>query len=309
MSHISDNPIYLVSVGAATATGESYSGYSGSGTGPDFPGNAEHPHLLDFRGERYFVAMAPYIVPECQGTSRFQCTAFNYALADCCEHLSLPASTPFILCLPEARPMFGAENKQQRSDSQLAEDCPGLRIPEQNVFMQGHAGAFPALTSVRHYLREHEFCLLAGVDSYIDSMTLNWLDSLSFVSHNQNAWGFTPGEAAACVLLCHEQVLEKYRLRSLGCLTAFSDALEPVHHTEGVCTGQGLSEALRQTLQHRPTEQKINRTICDLNGQTHRSDEYGFTLTRLSEHFEHPENFITPLTAGEMWGQLAAFCT
>ncbi len=299
----SDDELHIIATGAATALG-SYAAATLAAVQARIANFADHPYLLDLQGEPYILAAAPYIDPDHQGIKRYN-LLLDYALSDCCaEKEGMPASMPCVLCLPNERPAFGF-NQVRKVAQQLVNDYPGLLLTSQDLYYQGHAAAYQALEQVQKHLlyTSHEFCLLAGVDSYVDSTTLNWLEMNSQVHNATNAYGFVPGEAAACVLLCTQNIVDKYQLTSLGTLLAFAHAFEPIHHTQGVCTGQGLTQAIQQTLNHCPPDQKVQRVICDLNGEPHRSDEYGFTLTRLSHYFENPDHFTAP---ADCWGDVGA---
>jgi len=299
----SGDHLHIIATGAATSLG-SYAAATLVAVQARIANFADHPYLLDLQGEPYILAAAPYIDPDYQGIKRYN-VLLNYALSDCCaEKEGMPASMPCVLCLPNERPTFRFDQVRDVAQ-QLVNDCPGLVITSQDLYCQGHAAAYQALEQVQQHLLHtaHEFCLLAGVDSYIDSATLNYLEMHSQVHNATNAYGFVPGEAAACVLLCTQDTVDKYQLTSLGTLLAFSHAFEPVHHTQGVCTGQGLTQAMHATLQHCPPDQKIQHVICDLNGEPHRSDEYGFTLTRLSYYLENPDHFTAP---ADCWGDVGA---
>jgi len=304
----SSNELHIIATGAATSLG-GYAAATLAAVQARIANFSDHPYLIDLHGEPYILAWAPYIDPDYQGVKRYN-ALLNYALSDCFAADSfagkdnLPASMPCVLCLPNERPTFRFDQARVVAQ-QLVSDCPGLVLTSQDLCRQGHAAAYQALEQVQRYLVQtaHEFCLLAGVDSYVDSTTLNGLEMQAQVHNATNAYGFVPGEAAACVLICTGETVEKYQLTSLGTLLAFTHATEPVHHTQGVCTGQGLTQAMQATLQHCLPQQKIQQVICDLNGEPHRSDEYGFTLTRLSQYFENPDNFIAP---ADCWGDVGA---
>ncbi len=296
-------PLHIITTGMATAIG-GYTTATLAAVQARIANFTRHPYLLDVQGEPYVVAMAPYIDPKKQGTPRFS-DLLGYALCDCFSGKNnLPDSMPCVLCLPEECSTFNFQQVRQIVQ-QLMKDCPGLKLTSQDVYCEGHSAAYKALEQVYNYLQEpgHEFCLLAGVDSYIDSMTLNILDLNQQVHTTDNPYGFVPGEAAACLVFCSEQTQKKYQLDSLGALTGFSHTLEPIYHRSGVCTGQGLTKVMREVIHFSHGKAKIRHAIGDLNGEPHRSDEYGFTLTRLSQYFHSPEHFTAP---ADCWGDVGA---
>lgn len=297
--------LHIIATGVATALG-GYRAASIAAALAKVANIIEHPYMLDLRGQLYSVAMAPYIDTKLGIISRYN-ALLNYALSDIGRNLSdttpaLPRSTPLVLCLPSERRAFSYESMGIVAQ-QLIDDNPTLCLSPRDLVAQGHAALFFALTQVQAHLEQHEFCLLAGVDSYIDSHTLNEFDAQKMIKTADHPWGFIPGEGAACLAFCQQSVLDQYGLSSFGAVTAWANAHELVHHSDGVCTGQGLTEAISAVLQQLQPGQKISHTICDLNGQTHRTDEYGFMLTRLSHFFKNTDDFTTP---ADCWGDVGA---
>jgi 3-oxoacyl-[acyl-carrier-protein] synthase-1 len=295
--------LHIIATGCATALG-GYQDATFAAARANMANFVEHPFLLDLGGEPYKVAMAPFIDENMQGFPRLN-PLLNYALSDAfTDFEELPDSIPCVLALPEPRYTFKQEDAVQLV-RQLLIDCTGLHISTQDLILGGHTAAYQALAQVRQYLSEpsYEFCILAAVDSWIDSDTLNLLEADKYVKTQRNAYGFTPGEAAASLLFCRQQTLRKYQLLSLGKIPSFAISQEPVHHRTGVCTGQGLTQAMRDALETLPTSKKVGLSICDLNGEPHRSDEFGFSMLRLRKHFHKPDEFLTP---ADCWGDVGA---
>lgn len=295
--------MHLVATGSATALG-GYQDATYAAIRVSYANFTEHPFLLDLSGENYKVAMAPYIDHSLQGLARMN-PLLNYAFSDAFAHFEgLPNTLPCVLCLPEARASFDF-NDTRILIHQLLRDCEGLEVSTQDIFPYGHSAVFWALQRAHNHINQlnNEFCVLAGVDSWIDSHTLNVLELYRHVKTSAHAYGFIPGEAAACVLLCNETTLNKYQLSSLGSIPYFAQAREPMHHREGVSLGWGLTEAMRSVLDKLPKNTLIDCSLCDLNGEPHRSDEFGFSLTRLRKYFSSPDRFITP---ADGWGDVGA---
>ena len=74
--------------------------------------------------------------------------------------------------------------------------------------------------------------------------------------------------------------------------------------TKTVCVGHGLSQAVREVMKALPGEDwRIDHTICDLNGEPYRADEFGFMITRFSERFVKATDFLAP---ADCWGDVGA---
>jgi 3-oxoacyl-[acyl-carrier-protein] synthase I len=294
-------PLHIIGSGAATAIG-GYVGATIASVQAGITNIVEHPYLTNEQGVPYNTAMASYIDVNLSGTARFN-ALLNYALSDCINgSQGLPANTPMVLCLPQKRPGFQDEQINTLVQ-QLENDCPGLKIQPQDVLTLGHTAACQALEQVQRYLTQHKVCLLAGAESYLNADTLSWLSSQNCLYSAENTNGFIPGEAAGCLLFGKQQILEKCQLNSMGSISAFACTSEPSLGDHGLNIGQGLSNAIRQVLHQHPAEQKIQRTVCDLNGQSQRSEEFGYTLTRLNKYFERPDEFILP---ADCWGDIGA---
>ena len=118
------------------------------------------------------------------------------------------------------------------------------------------------------------------------------------------SFGHVPGEAASAVLLAGERALQRLGLRSRGTVVAAATAREPHPQSAGApCLGIGLSQAVRQVLARLPPDARIDTVTCDLNGERHRTDEWGFTITRVVDRLRDPAAFVAPATA---WGDCGA---
>jgi len=149
-----------------------------------------------------------------------------------------------------------------------------------------------------------EFCLVGGIDSYIDPDTLDWVEDNEQLHVPSNAWGFIPGEAASFSLVCSAQTAKKYTLSVKAQVVAMSTAQEQNRiKTETVCIGEGLTQAVAGAVSELPENSKIDNTICDQNGEAYRSGEFGFMLCRLSEHFTDPSDYLAP---ADCWGDIGA---
>ncbi len=117
-------------------------------------------------------------------------------------------------------------------------------------------------------------------------------------------FGYVPGEGAAAVLLATEPWAQRSGLRSLGTVSAVALGQEPnPWGSAQPCVGRGLTDAVRGALSMVPPEQKVARVVCDLNGERHRADEWGFTACRVAGRLRDPSAFVAPTIA---WGDCGA---
>ncbi|MER9028506.1 beta-ketoacyl synthase N-terminal-like domain-containing protein [Mesorhizobium sp. M0674] len=169
----------------------------------------------------------------------------------------------------------------------------------------GHAGGLIAIYHACKSLREGrtKFCLAGGVDTYLEPETLEWLDENEQLHSEGNIYGLCPGEAAGFTLLTTLAVARAHRLHPLLEVVGSSIASEENRiKTETVVLGEGLGAAFRFLFQDAPID-KVDRIICDMNGERYRGNEYGFAVIRNPGRFKDAADFETP---ADCWGDVGA---
>lgn len=272
-------------------------------------GFQEHPYMINQEGEPYVLAMVPSIEPDIVGVERYieLITPSIIEALTPLQHLSPEQhEINVILGLPEQRPGIQDDLAERVTGSVRSINTEHYKINDVRTAYKGHSAGLMALESASRLLSdgECEFCLAGGVDSYIDSDTLDWIEDNEQLHIPSNAWGFIPGEAAAFCLLCTAKTASQYKLPTKVKLLATATAREENRiKTKTVCIGKGLTSAVSGVLQELPEGVKINQTYCDQNGEAYRADEFGFMLARLSEHFVDPSEYMAP---ADCWGDVGA---
>ncbi len=259
------------------------------------------------------TAAASYLPAEVRGIERFAALA-EPALHEACAPL-LSSRQAFArgqwhltlyLCLPPSRPGLHTQLAPHLARL-LQERAPeGISLSRVEVIATGHAAGWHALWQAAQRLqtRGTEACLIGGIDSYLDVDTLEWLDANEQLKSTTHRWGFIPGEAAGFCLLASNFLASRYRMTSLLELHSVGVALEKNRiKTDTVCTGEGLTHALREVLRHLPEDERVDEVIGDLNGERYRADEYGFSLTRVGHRFAQAFRSHTP---ADCWGDVGA---
>lgn len=301
--------VCIVGVGASTAVG--YTAISSAAAvRAGVAAFSEHPYMVDKAGERMIVARASYIPDDSVGIERFLQLAFpaaQEALASLCGLSKTMPPIPVFIGLPSERPGLPAalgNMMAERFKPMMREVCS---ISSVETKLSGHSAGLMAIQVAWRNIIEGsmDFCLAGGVDSYLEAETLEWLDEYEQLHSIDNAWGFIPGEAAGFCLLSSRQAAERYRLNILGkVLVAATAREENLIKTKTVCIGQGLSETVKHILQSLPSPvAKVDQTICDMNGENYRADEFAFTIARTSERFVDAAEFQTP---ADCWGDVGA---
>jgi 3-oxoacyl-[acyl-carrier-protein] synthase-1 len=302
-------PVAIIGVGAQTAVGLNAAS-SAAAVRAGIARLREHPFMLDRSWEAMMVGMVSHILPDVIGSERF----IKLALPAVQEALSplnglekkLPP-LPLLIGLPAARPGL-PENLAAKIASGFAEiNKKPFQFSEIKALSCGHSAGLMAIQEGWQKILngDTEICLAGGVDSYLEPETLQWLEQEEQLHSPANKWGFMPGEAAGFCLLASFKTAQKYQLDFWGkILTAATEREKNLIKTDAVCIGEGLTRAFKGVLQKLEfSNQKIDQVICDLNGERYRTDEYGFTLTRLSQFFIDAADFLAP---ADCWGDVGA---
>lgn len=305
----SASPVFVAALGASTPLGRD-AWASAAAVRAGISAFVEHPYMIDSAGVPMRVAVAPWLDPALGGSERFQALLFpaiKQALAPLEAHVGRSLRVALSLGLPAPRPGLDA-NLERALALAMRDHFPG-RFAALASFPVGHAGGLLALDAALVSLARSAFdvCVVAGVDSYIEPETLEWLETqeqLHSAGTLNNAWGFIPGEAAGALLLVRRETAEQLGLTSLARVLGVGKATEANRiKTATVCIGEGLTTAFRSALVHLPPGHTISDVYCDMNGEPYRADEYGFCALRTKEAFEAVSEFVAP---ADCWGDVAA---
>ena len=109
------------------------------------------------------------------------------------------------------------------------------------------------------------YCVVAAVDSYLMPETIEWIEScdqLHGAGNLNNAWGFIPGESASALLL-HAAYDTNACLAQVAGLGVGNKARRI--KSDGVCLGEGLTQALRGALETLPMTELVDNIFCDMS--------------------------------------------
>jgi 3-oxoacyl-[acyl-carrier-protein] synthase-1 len=163
-------------------------------------------------------------------------------------------------------------------------------LPHLSLSFGGNATALGLLEEAAALLRERRFAMVAvgAVDSWLFRPWLADADAAWRLLSERNADGFQPGEAASFVLL--EGGAEAARRGATPLATVRSFASGRFDPAKGLPnTGAELAAALERVLPPSPP-----LVVCDLNGESWRTKEWAFAVSRLGSRLgagfalEHP---------------------
>ena len=223
----------IIGLGASTPIGRNV-WTSAAAARAGICGFYEHPYMIDTAGEPMRVARAPWLDVSITGADRFCALLFptlDEALFTI-NHLFSESSVKMGLALAE--PPSRPGQPQELSEAILA----AVKTRYGEIFLHirhfpvGHAGGHLCLdfAAKQFTAKALDVCLVAGVDSYLEPETLEWLeecDQIHGAGPLNNAWGFIPGEASGAVLLATEDFIWRNRLASLGQVLSVGIGMKP----------------------------------------------------------------------------------
>lgn len=130
---------------------------------------------------------------------------------------------------------------------------------------------------------EVEFCIVAGVDSYLLETRLEFLDRSWRIKSGRNVDGYIPGESASMILLERAERARSRKRPILATVLSCGISKEPHSITSDKnSSGVGLCEAIQKAIHQIDDKDDIGWVICDLNGESYRGFEWGVVQTRMS---------------------------
>lgn len=167
-----------------------------------------------------------------------------------------------------------------------------------------HAGTAQALEEAARLLSRgtYDRLLLVAVDSYLDALTLQWLDAAERLKTGDIPSGLSPGEAGACLLLESEESARGRGAAPLCVLAGVATAREPQPTAPGEpSTGQGLSRCIREAMKAAGISTPYAGDVySDLNGEAWRAHEWGSAVVRLTEQLGAVKLHLPCVSVGDV---------
>lgn len=211
---------------------------------------------------------------------------FALAAAECLDDAGgLDAvEVALVLVGPDAsRPGVAHDELEQRMAA--CEEALGRRFhAERRVIQNGRPGLVDALICAHELLaaRGVRSVLIAGVDSLLNAEDINDALAGERLRTAENADGFIPGEAAACVLVTRADSAGAQRAPTLS-IAGLGAAEEPDSWLSGRANvGRGLAQAIRQALaQAGLSAHAIHQRWSDCSGESFFFDEAAYAWGRV----------------------------
>ncbi len=270
----------------------------------------DHPMLLDAVGEPVRCALDRQLPFTVLGRPRMLALATS-ALREVLGKV-LPANEPpavvhLLLALPDFRPGFDKREGEDLLRELQSTSIPGVARLQIEPVAGGHGAFFVALDAATRRIAERriEWCVVGGVDSHFESRTLAWMEAEGLLAREGVRNGFIPGEAAGMLALSSRGERVRRGLPALARVRAVACGREPRSiDSDAGLLGEGLSDVVRRVTDglHAAAD-RVHDIYCDINGERHRSDEWGFTALRLPTAFRDPTDYRTPVSC---WGDVGA---
>ena len=218
---------------------------------------------------------------------------------------NMPARTGLFLCLPPDQRGEQNTGRSQRILPELYTQTGLEPFRETAILTSGHAGALMAMQTAAARLAsgQVEYALVVGADSYLDPNILDWLDEAGRLKSEKNQDGFIPGQGAAAVLLeTHPHAVGRNAL-ILAAIAGYGQAQEEkTIDSELPSIGRGLCEAIQACCPQKQDQAlPFEWVVCDLNGESYRAREWGYSIVKLPDTLNeiktlwHPADCVSPV--------------
>lgn len=175
-----------------------------------------------------------------------------------------------------------------------------IAIPLSNlhVVCMGHTAAIAAIAVAKDLMSSAniERVIVLAVDSYLDTLTLEWLYKYNRLKTSANPIGLSPGEAGACFLLESTSACNKRNAPVYALVEGFGIGKEINNYfSEEVNRGVGLSRVIEQSLNNTSLDLPfIGDLISDQNGENWRARELAGARILMSKILNMDSPLIFP---------------
>lgn len=152
-----------------------------------------------------------------------------------------------------------------------------LRPANMQVLPLGHAGIMEAIIRAERAIaaKRLDRIIVVAADSYLDPLSLDWIDANDRLKTDDNPFGLIPGEAGCCLML--EAAQAAAGLAELDVAVTAQQSLDGAERRNGV----GLADAIAKSLAAAGAKGFSGMAIIDLNGEPWRAQEWGAARVRL----------------------------
>ena len=209
-----------------------------------------------------------------------------------------PTKVPLFLCVAEPERPGRLDGLDQTLLMEVQVELGIQFHPESKVIAEGKVSGATALALARQWLysRRSDYCIIAGVDSYLVAGTLAVYEEQTRLLTSQDHDGFIPGEAGAAVVVSAPAMAKG---ATIQCLGLGSGKEQATVLSEQPLKADGLVAAIKAALTDAGCGMgDLDYRITDLSGEQYGFKEASLALTRTlrqrKEHFYiwHPADCV-----------------
>ena len=213
------------------------------------------------------------------------------AIKECLTSLEGTPTTriPLFLCVAEPERPGRLDGLDQTFLMEVQVELGVQFHSESKIIAEGKVGGATALTLARQWLysRRSDYCLIAGVDSYLVAETLAVYEEQTRLLTSQDHDGFIPGEAGAAIVVCAPAMAKGVTIQCLGIGEGREHATVM---SEEPLKADGLVAAIKAALSDAGCGMgDLDFRIADVSGEQYGFKEATLALTRIlrvrKEHF------------------------
>ncbi|MBS0184529.1 MAG: hypothetical protein JSS39_19245 [Nitrospira sp.] len=243
--------------------------------------NFTETRFMDKGGEWIIGAQVPLDEPWRERTKLVKMIA--PAIKECLTSIggTTPAKVLLFLCVAEQDRPGRLEGLDQSFLMEAQVELGVQFHPESKVIAEGKVSGATALALARQWLQDHggDYCLIAGVDSYLVAGTLAAYEEQSRLLTSVNHDGFIPGEAGAAILV---GIPNKAKGTSIHCLGIGQGREQATVLSEEPLRGDGLVSAIKAALADASCGMgDLDFRITDLSGEQYGFKEATLALARI----------------------------
>lgn len=214
-----------------------------------------------------------------------------------------PANVPLFLCVAEPERPGRLEGLDETFLMEVQVELGVQFHPESKIIAEGKVSGATALSLAQQWLysRRSQYCLIAGVDSYLVAGTLAVYEEQNRLLTSEDHDGFIPGEAGAAIVVSAPVIAKGVTIQCLG----IGNGQEPATVlSEQPLKADGLVAAIKAALADAGCGMgDLDFRIADVSGEQYGFKEASLALTRTlrqrKEHFYiwHPSDCIGEIGA------------
>lgn len=222
------------------------------------------------------------------------------AIKECLATLDgmAPAKVPLFLCVAEPERPGRLEGLDQTFLMEVQGELGMQFHPESKVIAEGKVSGATALSLARQWLysRRSDYCLIAGVDSYLVAGTLAAYEEQTRLLTSQDHDGLIPGEAGAAIVVSAPAMARGVTIQCLGIGSGQEHATVL---SEQPLKADGLVAAIKAALADAGRGMgDLDFRITDLSGEQYGFKESSLAVSRilrvLKDRFDiwHPSDCV-----------------